>query len=123
MAPDGRVFLATSGPSWGTSLTFTNSIVELRNPAYSPIGINEQVSQLNTQVYPNPSNGTVRMVFSEELVGADFTVSDALGRVVFVGNVGTRGMNLDLSGLTPGLYNMQASKGMHATNERLMIIE
>lgn len=123
MAPDGRVFLATSGPSWGTSLTFTNSIVELRNPAYSPIGIKEGVQQRRTQVYPNPSNGTVRMVFSEEFIGAGFTVSDAMGRVVFAGNVETRGMDIDLSSLAPGLYSMRSTKGAYATNERLVIIE
>lgn len=123
MAPDGRVFLATSGPSWGTSLTFTNSIVELRNPAYSPTGINEGVQMKDTQIYPNPSNGMVRMVFAEEFIGAAYTVADAMGRAVYVGNVGTRGIDVDLSSLAPGLYNIQSSKGNHATNERLVIIE
>lgn len=123
MAPDGRVFLATSGPSWGTSLTFTNSIVELKNSAYVPTGIKEGVKSVNTQIYPNPSNGTVRMVFAEELIGATFTVSDAMGRLAFTGNVISRGMDLDLSNLAPGLYSVQSSKGNHATNERLVIIE
>ncbi len=123
MAPDGRVFLATSGPSWGTSLTWANSIVELKNYSYSPIGIDEAIKNVHTQIYPNPTNGITNLVFANELMGAGFSVIDQLGRVVWSGVVNNRKMEVDFSSLASGLYMVQAANEDYTTNERLLILE
>jgi len=122
-SPDGRVFLATSGPSWGTNLTWANSIVELKNSAYSAVGMEERTQQLNTQIYPNPTNGLTNLVFANELMGAGFSVIDQLGRVVRSGVVNNRKMELDFSNLASGLYIVQAANEQYTTNERLLISE
>ncbi len=122
-SPDGRVFLATSGPSWGTNLTWANSIVELKNSAYSAVGMEERTQQLNTQIYPNPTNGLTNSVFANELMGAGFSVIDQLGRVVRSGVVNNRKMELDFSNLASGLYIVQAANEQYTTNERLLISE
>jgi hypothetical protein len=120
VAPDGRVFLATSGPSWGTSGTFQNSIVELKNSSYSAVAVDEVV-EVKTSVYPNPSTGLVRMNFVPELTGAAYKVVDNLGRVVAEGLVSTGNVTVDLSGLAPGLYIIRSSNGNYTTNQRLLI--
>jgi hypothetical protein len=123
MAPDGRVFLATSGPSWGTSLTWANSIVELKNSSYSPLGIDEATKNVHTQIYPNPTNGVTNLVFANELMGAGFSVIDQLGRIVWSGVVNNRKMEIDFSSLASGLYMVQAANEDYTTNERLLISE
>jgi glucose/arabinose dehydrogenase len=123
VAPDGRVFLATSGPSWGTSGTFQNSIVELKNSAYSPTGIND-FQTVNTKIYPNPAaSGLVTMEFDNELLGAGFDVFDNVGRPVFSGRIDASKMQVDLSGLASGLYMVRSAKGQYTTIERLVITE
>ncbi len=121
-APDGRVFLATSGNSWSNTSPFTHSIIELKNASYSPTVINEQV-ELKTEVYPNPTTGSVSMVFPEELRGAGYTILDQTGRKVFSGNVVSGRMTVDLSGLASGLYLIRSTNGKQATNQRLLLTE
>jgi len=123
MAPDGRVFLATSGPSWGTSLTFQNSIIELKNSSYSAVGLEDQARQVKTQIYPNPTNGLTNLVFANELQGADVSISDQLGKVVWSGLVNNRKMEVDFSSLASGLYIVQAANQQYTTSERLIISE
>lgn len=121
-SPDGRVFLATSGPSWGTSGTFQNSIVELKNSAYSPTAVTEVV-ELKTQVYPNPSAGSVTMIFPEQLLGAEYEIVDQLGKSVFVGSVRGGKMMTDFSDLAGGLYMIRCTNGIYTSNQRLVLTE
>jgi glucose/arabinose dehydrogenase len=121
VAPDGRVFLATNGPSWGTSLTWQNSIIELKNSAYSPTSVSERANELRTQVYPNPSEGTFNVVFSDQSVGAAYSISDHVGKLVYEGTVNSRKIELDLSDLASGLYILRAAKGEKTSTERILI--
>lgn len=121
VSPDGRVFLATNGPSWGTSLTWQNSIIELKNSAYSPTLVSEHGNEIRTQVYPNPSEGTFNVVFSDQLVGAAYSISDHVGKLVYDGTVNSRKIELDLSKLASGLYILRAAKGEKTSTERIVI--
>lgn len=122
-APDGRVFLATNGPSWGTYGTFQNSIIELKNSAYTPTSVEDAPSVLHTQVYPNPSSGFLKLNFPKELSGADFMVIDQLGRTVYSGKVSAKTVQVDLSELASGVYTFNASNSKYLTNERIVITE
>ncbi len=121
VAPDGRVFLATNGPSWGTSLTWQNSIVELRNSAYSPTSVNTELELTYTQIYPNPTEGLLNMVFDQRMSGGEFNVLDALGRVALTGQIQPGRMEIDLAHLTPGLYLLTGVKNDLITQERIII--
>ncbi|MCF8275276.1 MAG: PQQ-dependent sugar dehydrogenase [Flavobacteriales bacterium] len=123
MSPDGRVFLATNGPSWGTSLTWQNSIIELKNSAYIATSVEHAVKQIRTQVYPNPSSGSTNLVFDEAMIGSAFSICDQVGRVVYTGIVSARKTVLDLSDLAPGLYTLLSSNSNYSTNERILITE
>ena len=120
-APDGRVFLATSGSSWSNTAPFTHSIIELKNSSYNPTGIEESVQTLRTKVYPNPTNGSVTISFAEELKGAEFRITDFTGRAVSSGVVSSLNMTSDLSGLASGLYVLRAINGKYSSSERLVI--
>jgi glucose/arabinose dehydrogenase len=122
-APDGRVFLATSGSSWSNTQPFTHSIIELKNSSYSPIGIEEAVQLVETKVYPNPTDGITTMVFAKELVGTEYTVADFIGRQVSSGLISSANMTSNFSVLAPGLYVVQATNGKYATSERIEIIK
>ena len=121
-APDGRVFIATSGSSWSNNNEFSHSIIELKNSAYLPISV-EEFQNLETQIYPNPSTGMVNVIFDERLVGATYSVTDQLGRKVVEGPVLSGKMSVDFSGLASGLYIIQSSNDNYSTNQRLLLTE
>lgn len=123
VSPDGRIFLATSGSSWGTSGTFTNTIVELKNSAYIATGIVDGNRTKQTQIFPNPSNGDLKLVFDEKLIGGNFSVTDRVGKIIFTGQVNTVQQELNLSNLASGLYLLQARSENYASNERILITE
>ncbi len=120
MAPDGRVFLATSGTSWSNSNPFTHAIIELKNSDYS-VGIKDEMHRIRTSILPNPSNGSVRLSFSEHLLQGDFKVYDLTGRVMDSGKVHSKTMDLDLSNLVSGLYSISIDKDNYTSTERLVI--
>jgi glucose/arabinose dehydrogenase len=123
VSPDGRLFLATSGSSWGTSGTFTNTIVELKNSAYIATGIVDANLTEQTQIFPNPNTGNMNLVFDEKLVGGNFTVTDKIGKTVYSGQVNTVQQRLNLSNLGSGLYILQARSDNYTSNERILITE
>lgn len=120
VAPDGRVFLATSGPSWGTSGTFQNSIVELKNSSYSAVGVNE-VREVKTSTYPNPASGQVTLKFASELVGSPYRILNNLGEIVLEGTIQNGKVIEDVSGLASGLYIIRSNNDQYTTNQRLVI--
>lgn len=120
-APDGRVFLATSGSQWANTNPFSHSIIELKNSSYSPTGIEEAVQSVETKLYPNPTNGVTTMVFAKELIGAEYSVTDFTGRQVSSGLISATNMTSNYSGLASGLYVVQATNGKYTTSERLVI--
>lgn len=121
VAPDGRVFLATSGSSWGSSGTFTNTIVELKNSSYTPTGIEENNEKLKTQVFPNPSNGNVNLVFDQKLAGGSYSIINQIGGVVFSNKLNTLHQKVALLNLAPGLYYVQARNNNYASHQRFII--
>jgi glucose/arabinose dehydrogenase len=121
VAPDGRVFLATSGGSWANTAPFTHSIVELKNASYSPTGIEDAIINVETKIYPNPSNGLTTISFPREMRGAEYRVVDFTGRVITNGLVTSLNTQVDFSGLASGLYTVQANNGKYATSERLIL--
>jgi hypothetical protein len=123
MAPDGRVFLATSGTSWSNTNPFSHSIVELKNSSYSPVGVDEEIHRLRTGIQPNPSTGNIKITISEHLLNGGFEIYDITGRMMRSGIVRDKTLNLDLSSLASGLYNITIVKDNYTSTERLVIAE
>ncbi|MGD1848184.1 MAG: PQQ-dependent sugar dehydrogenase [Salibacteraceae bacterium] len=59
VAPDGRVFLATNGPSWTNTEPNTHSIIVLSNEVTSRAEY--QLESTAIRVFPNPSTGQLRV--------------------------------------------------------------
>ncbi|MBL4586232.1 MAG: PQQ-dependent sugar dehydrogenase [Flavobacteriales bacterium] len=121
--PDGRVFLATSGTQWANTNPFSHSIIELKNSAYSPVGVEDQVVKLRTGIYPNPSNGNLEFTFSQHLLNGTITILDVAGKTLYTDVITGNKMKLDLSVLASGLYIASAIKGNYTSTERLIISE
>jgi len=81
-APDGRVFLATSGTSWTNTSPGTHKIIELKNPNYVGIPTFNAFTKESIRVMPNPVDTHTTMVFSRDLIGRQFELVDVLGKIV-----------------------------------------
>ncbi len=121
VAPDGRVFVATSGSSWSNTSPFTHSILELENSSYSPTSIENEQLAVRTRVYPNPTSGLTKISFASELVGADYVITDFTGRIIATEQITAANVTADFSALASGLYIIQSTNGNYTTSERLVI--
>ncbi len=65
----------------------------------------EAISEPTLSVFPNPVAPGERLQTGPELVGSQYQIVDALGRLAGQGTVGSTG--LDVSGLRAGLYTLQ----------------
>lgn len=102
MAPDGRLFIATNGANWSNTDPFTHKIIELKNPNYSPVGVNGQTQIAKLLV--SSSEGQIRIWVPETLVGQHFAISDMLGRTLHTGTFNTRNFVLDGARLGSGSF-------------------
>ena len=99
VAPDGY---------WNFDVLNLTSISQTENEGFS--------------IYPNPSNGLVRVAFPVEVETAVLTVSDLFGRTILQENLnGGTTLDLDLSHLTPGMYMMDLVMEQGRSSQRLII--
>jgi hypothetical protein len=112
--PNGGCFpsLQIADPNF---LSVPNSALSNLQVAFVGVEENNPV-QSSLAVSPNPGNGI--FVLNCNLASADdvnVTITDALGRVVFTntqsGNGSTFRMEMDLSSLAAGVYNVQVTNG------------
>lgn len=74
------------------------------------------------EVYPNPTRGQVKVVFSHPPHPGDkVQVMDLVGRVLHTEEVHTAPLSLDLSGWTPGLYWIRYSGSQGAAQKSLRL--
>lgn len=84
---------------------------------FSIIGINENTEIGALKVYPNPSNGTVTVQLDDEY---EITVTNIQGSVVYSKTViGTE--QLDLSGLSSGMYIINAKSASNVLRQTIII--
>lgn len=122
VAPDGRVFLATSGTSWSNNNPFSHSIVELKNSAYTPTGIarNETV---RLKIYPNPASGNVNVDLPEEAVGTTYRIHDGFGNLVAEGVVATTKQQIDMNRFAAGVYTFSILTEKGIARELITLVE
>jgi len=82
-------------------------------------GMNEGTIELKTAIYPNPAGGIVMIKIDLNLIGAEYSIVDLLGKKMMQGILMNENTQLDLSSLKNGVYTIQI--GTQKT-ERLMII-
>ncbi len=72
-------------------------------------------------VYPNPSNGTVKVLGAGFPNGADYEIYDLQGRKVDEGRMKVEGNSIDLKSLPDGLYTLRLTSPDHTYLTRVVL--
>ena len=108
-APDGSVFLATSGNDWTNDKPFSHKIIKLKNSSYTPPnGIQQKKRAQEIYLYPNPAQAEINISFPEEMIGKEFSVFDMLGKLILRKSINQTNIQLPSPG--QGLYYLQAEQ-------------
>jgi hypothetical protein len=82
----------------------------------------EENSAMSLQLSPNPTNGMVSLIFSNNLIGlTTIEVIDLTGKIIFTETVLTSKINLNLTHLPNGIYLIRAGNGNATQTERLIL--
>ena len=101
----------------GVVAVYSSGESEMATTYFSIIGINENTEIGALKVYPNPSNGTVTVQLDDEY---EITVTNIQGSVVYSKTViGTE--QLDLSGLSSGMYIINAKSASNVLRQTIII--
>ncbi|MFZ6053148.1 peptidoglycan DD-metalloendopeptidase family protein [Halocola ammonii] len=84
------------------------------------IGV-EEVAETELNIYPNPAEDFLHVVFPAELVGGDLLVSDAFGRAVIRGVVDKQSMDLGIEDLASGVYFLRANRDDLMLSKRFVV--
>ena len=83
-------------------------------------GIIDLDASENWTLYPNPSNGQVKLIFSDASK-ATISVYNSVGKMVYTGESNSIIKELDLGSLTSGLYVVQISSNGLLSHKKLLI--
>jgi len=103
------------------TITVDCSCCRLINPAMEP-----EVSGKNIQVFPNPSNGQVKVTFGEVKANTTINVFDATGQNVYSGKPLTenqKDVEIDLSEEAKGVYFIKIMSGEELLEFKKIIIQ
>ncbi len=88
------------------------------------LGVNENGSPLqNITVYPNPANNYLFVTLTEDQVGAQVILMDALGQEVINEKADLREIKLNVSHLPAGIYNLILRSDKQIANGRVVVIK
>ena len=75
----------------------------------NPNSISEN-TELGVSIYPNPSNGKFALYFENELLGADISIFDVQGKLLYSKTITSGGtQNFDISDFETGMYLVKIS--------------
>lgn len=125
---NGIVYFSASEPDPGASSTI---LVAIEDISYIPVTTSLPSNQKKAgalNIAPNPSNGTVRVVYcSEGGTGSEVRVLDALGREVYRSPVNgfaeSSEQTLELSHLPPGVYLLEVTANGRALDSKRLVIQ
>lgn len=112
----------TNNATW-----FGNNLCSFKFSQPSTVGIDELGGQLSTSVlYPNPAKNNAVFAFNlEQSAEVDVVMMNTVGQVVRKyqahAGVGSNSMNLDLVGLSSGIYMVNVKAGSSNTTKKLII--
>jgi aminopeptidase N len=74
------------------------------------VSIDENAGNASFTIYPNPAGDFIIVKVSEKLLGTQFTITDLTGRVVLKDKLMSESTNIDISGLSIGMYVLEIGK-------------
>jgi len=120
LTPDSAaIFVASSNPDEsrgnGTWLLVDDLKFSDKNSSVFDLNLNKLT------VYPNPFTNTIHLSGIDQMIGADYSIIDVLGKPIIDG-VLERNMTIDLSNQLPGVYVLHIS-GKHVKTTKILIKE
>lgn len=88
----------------------SGSCLEHTNPAVLTVinnsgAVKDVVSNLYA-VYPNPNDGEIQIISDSKLLGSNFYLYDAYGKLIRSGKVASKNTSLDIKELSTGVYSL-----------------
>ncbi len=93
---------------------------ELTNRDCSALGL-ETFSNSEISIYPNPSNGEIRIDLGNETGEMYLSIYDAMGKLMKVQEIYLNDTFIDLSGFAPGLYFLELQSGNEFSVHRILL--
>ena len=120
VAPDSAVvFISSSNPDdsrgEGSWLLLDDIQFSDNNSSVFDVNLNKLT------VYPNPFQNEIHFSGIDQMIGADFTIVDVLGKPVTEGIL-TRNLTVDLTDQLPGVYILHIS-GKHVKTTKILVKE
>lgn len=76
----------------------------------SEAGIIEADKEILIQISPNPTSKLINVSLDDSFIGAEYSINDASGKILFNGNVKSKTFSLDLSEIQNGTYFINFDK-------------
>jgi hypothetical protein len=100
-------YVVTDITASATNYTTTNTISYTKTLycGVLPNEVNETKISDNISVYPNPASDRINIIFRDRIADAtNVEIFDTFGRMVLLENISNNVNNIDVSGLTKGMY-------------------
>ncbi|PJJ54563.1 PQQ-dependent sugar dehydrogenase [Hymenobacter chitinivorans] len=125
VSPQGKIYISTSNRDGrGAPAATDDRILLLENRAYLPAATASAAKAAKLSVWPNPAQGSVTLRLPTAATApGQATVLDALGRVARTMSFGAgqADMQLNIAGLTPGIYAVRARSGNALYTQQLVV--
>ncbi|MEO8533922.1 MAG: T9SS type A sorting domain-containing protein [Flavobacterium sp.] len=105
----GSVIASGELDYYGNNRIINTTIDKGANEFNTTLGINYNV-KLNSTIYPNPSKGILNIVYDDIDTSAYVTICNSLGQIVFRKNTPDLFNEINVSGITNGIYFVEISK-------------
>jgi len=103
VGPSNEIYLATNGPFWSNTEPFTHNIVVLRPPSTATV---TNVDQSLIEIFPNPTNELLNIRVTENLIGSEAEIFNALGQTVSTFTINAINEEVNTGSLNAGIYTL-----------------
>ncbi|MBK6526093.1 MAG: T9SS type A sorting domain-containing protein [Crocinitomicaceae bacterium] len=90
--------------------SFENESIALKTMAESTVGI-AQENEITAKIYPNPAQNFIQIELDESLIGSNYQLINASGKIVIFGSISSAKFTLDITKLAAGNYSLVSIDG------------
>lgn len=94
----------------GNCYSDTSNHIQITNTGIENFNSNDSFS-----VYPNPTKSSLNVTVNQKLIGAEFSITDQLGRKVIIGKLTAENTVVELGNLSNGLYLLRIGANAQQT--------
>lgn len=94
----------------GAPLSEFNLVLSAEDPALL-LDVEENNILVDTRVYPNPASDEINVVLPNNVEEASIVIVDAVGRIVFEGDIDSMNQKVNVSSLNEGMYFVKITNG------------